>query len=164
MKLWWQTGFLICSGMIVACATNSNRITYAEVAAMRLRGQQESAALDVQPLRAPAVTALLAKVDVREHGGDLDAANRALDQALSVAPDDPLLIQRRAEIYLQLGRFGEAIRAARRSYAVGPRAGPICTRNWLTIAMAAEHQRNKALRTSAQRQRHDCTPTKRVSY
>ena len=89
--------------------------------------------LAVQPLRDPMVE------DLREQARDARAAARledaasALDRALAIVPDDPALLQERAEAALLQRDFERAGRLAERAYALGAQVGPLCRRHWATI-------------------------------
>ena len=89
--------------------------------------------LAVQPLRDPMVE------DLREQARDARAAARhedaasALDRALAIVPDDPALLQERAEAALLQRDFALAGRFAERAFALGAQVGPLCRRHWATI-------------------------------
>ena len=94
--------------------------------------------LDVQPLRDPQVADLRAAATEAEARRDFDAARASVDQALQLAPDDPDLLQWRAELFLERRDFDDAARLAQRSYDTGPKSGGLCRRNLATIRLAAE--------------------------
>ena len=106
----------------------------AAVTAIRAAGRADAGELDVQPLRDPRVE------DLREQGAALEArrmyraAADVLDAALATTPDDPALLQERAELALLLEQLPEAERHARRALAAGAGVGPLCRRHWETIA------------------------------
>ncbi|HET7299942.1 MAG TPA: tetratricopeptide repeat protein, partial [Oleiagrimonas sp.] len=47
--------------------------------------------------------------------------------------DAPDLLQDRAELAIRLGNYAKAEQLARRSYALGPKLGSLCARNWQTV-------------------------------
>lgn len=100
----------------------------AAVQAVRAAGEAESTELDVQPLRDPEVGDLREQAVAHEAAGRLDAAARALDEALRIGPLDPVVLQERAELALLQGRLADALDHASRSHAAGPRVGPLCRR------------------------------------
>lgn len=106
------------------------------VAAIRAAGGTEDTELAVQPLRDPRVGDLHAQaVRAEAEGRHADAA-AALDAALAVAPEDPALLQERAELAVLLGAMDEAERLAIRAYELGARVGPLCRRHWATVEQA----------------------------
>ena len=56
------------------------------------------------------------------------------NEARALTPDNPLIDQEYAELQLMRGNFDEALKAAHRSNETGPGVGPLCQRNWMTIA------------------------------
>jgi Flp pilus assembly protein TadD len=106
------------------------------VAAIRAAGGAEDTELAVQPLRDPRVGDLHAQaVRAEAEGRHADAA-AALDAALAVAPEDPALLQERAELAVLLGAMEEAERLATRAHELGARVGPLCRRHWATVEQA----------------------------
>ena len=110
----------------------------AAVAAIRAAGTASGGELDVQPLRDPQVSDLGEEAARLEAGRLYQAASERVDQALAVAPDDPNLLQQRAELALLLGEADEAERLALRARAAGTEVGPLCRRNWETVVRARE--------------------------
>lgn len=104
------------------------------LASIQAAGEKEKSVIDVNPLRDPGVAALqdAAQADVR--AGQFDAAAGKLDQALKLSPNSPDLLQDRAELAIRLKDYGTAEQLARKSWELGPRLGPLCARNWQTIA------------------------------
>jgi hypothetical protein len=105
----------------------------AMVAAIRAAAGRDDAELAVQPLRDPEVE------DLREQALALEARHRypeaaaALDKALALVPEDPALLQERAEAALLEHDPVRAERLARHAFAIGARVGPLCRRHWATI-------------------------------
>lgn len=89
--------------------------------------------LSVQPLRDPMVDDLREQAEALQARGDHVAAAAALDHALELAPDDPALLQERAEVAILQGDFDRANTLAERAYASGAQVGPLCRRHWATI-------------------------------
>jgi hypothetical protein len=96
--------------------------------------------IEVAPLRDPGVADLLQTAEQAEAGGDLDAAERAIRRAVELAPDDPDLMQRHAELLLAQRALDEAEQLAALSYERGPRLGSLCRRNWTTVRLAREER------------------------
>lgn len=103
------------------------------VDAVRMAGATSDTELAIRPLRDPA-TADLRELAAGHHGRGAHAeAALALDAALALAPDDPALLQERAEAALFLGDFRLAEAHARRAHALGSQVGPMCRRHWATV-------------------------------
>lgn len=96
--------------------------------------------IEVAPLRDSSVADLLQTAEQAEAGGDLDAAERAIRRAVELAPDDPDLMQRHAELLLAQRALDEAEQLAALSYERGPRLGSLCRRNWTTVRLAREER------------------------
>ncbi len=108
--------------------------TAAAVRAVRAAGEVDARELDVQPLRDPEVQDLREDAAALEARGMVQGAADALDRALAITPDDPALLQERAELALLLGDTGAAAGLAQRAFERGSQVGPLCRRHWETIA------------------------------
>ena len=64
--------------------------------------------------------------------GDLPSYRRAR-AGLAIVPEDPALLQERAEAALLLKDPAAAEALARRAYALGAKVGPLCRRHWTTV-------------------------------
>lgn len=128
--------------LLAACSqppapTQATRPTVTDdqmLASIQAAGQKEKSAIDVNPLRDPGVAALqdAAEGDLRV-GKYSDAATK-LDQAIKISPNSPDLLQDRAELAIRLKDYASAEQLAHRSWELGPKLGPLCARNWQTIA------------------------------
>jgi tetratricopeptide (TPR) repeat protein len=142
----------------------------AAVATIRAAGQAASIELDVQPLRDPQVTDLQDRAAGHEAAGRLARAAEALDDALAISPDDPLLLQQRAEVALLAGDLDAATRFALRSEAVGPQVGPLCRRQREALVQVEQLrvQAGEVLAAThldaARRERDACTVTPPPRY
>jgi tetratricopeptide (TPR) repeat protein len=126
------------------------------LAAIRAAGDKEKSAIDVNPLRDPGVAALqdAAEGDIRT--GQYDAAAGKLDQALKISPDSPDLLQDRAELAIHLKDYAKAEQLAHRSWELGPKLGPLCARNWQTIAELRQHAGDDAAAANATKSVQQC--------
>lgn len=127
------------------------------LAAVHAAAGAEDTELNVQPLRDPQVEDLREQAARALAGGDAEAAGEALNQALLVVPDDPAVLQERAEVALLQAQYERAETLARRAYDVGSKVGPLCRRHWATIEqsrLARDQAENAA---SAQAQLRTCT-------
>ena len=106
------------------------------VAAVRAAAGNDGKEFAVQPLRDPMVEDLRQDAARLEIRNEYAAAASALDRALAITPDDPAVLQERAEVALLLGDFDEAESLARRAYALGAKVGPLCRRHWAAIEQA----------------------------
>jgi len=108
----------------------------AAVAAVHAAGAAGEHELVIKPLGDPEVEDLRAQaVQLHAQGQHADAA-AVLDQALAITPDDPALLQERAEAALLQQDFTRAEQLAQRAFAAGAQVGPLCRRHWETIAQA----------------------------
>lgn len=127
------------------------------VAEVRAQGADAPDSLDVQPLRDPQVEDLLAAATRHENAKDFDAADEAMGKALALVPNDPELLQLRAEIALARAQYELAERLANNSYERGPKLGGLCRRNWATIRLAREMLGQPAGAATAGSQGQRCT-------
>jgi tetratricopeptide (TPR) repeat protein len=135
--------FLSClCALLAACtttppATPSVALTDASpeamVATIRAAAGNDERELAVQPLRDPMVEDLrqsATRLETQQHYAEAAAA---LDQALAIVPEDPALLQERAEAALLLKDPAAAEALARRAYDLGAKVGPLCRRHWTTV-------------------------------
>lgn len=164
----WLLALAGCASAPVAPAVKVD--TAAALAAVRAAGMAAPDELAVRPLVDPGVADLQQQAAAHEAAGRFEQAAAALDEALRIAPDDPALLQARAEAALAGGRFGEALRLAERSHALGPKVGPLCRRQQETrvqVALAqAQHgdAAAPARAEAARRERAACTVTPPPRY
>ena len=76
---------------------------------------------------------LLDHAHADEIAGHWHAAAATLDKALTLAPDAPDVLQDRAEVAVALAQWAQAETLAQRSWALGPKVGALCARNWQTV-------------------------------
>ncbi|NII10042.1 tetratricopeptide repeat protein [Oleiagrimonas sp. C23AA] len=128
--------------MLAACAPTPTQVkrkgppppTHAQMmAAIRHAGKTDHSAVQVRPVRDPAAQAYLDQAHAANDAGKYQQAADALDHALKITPKAPDLLQDRAELALELGNYARAESLAQQSYALGPKLGPLCARNWQTI-------------------------------
>jgi len=114
------------------------------VASIRAAAGDADAELAVQPLRDSTVE------DLRQQAVHLEgkrlyrAAATALDQALAIHPEDPALLQDRAEVAVLLREFDDAEVLARRAFDLGAKVGPLCRRHWATVKAVREQRKEAA--------------------
>lgn len=101
--------------------------------------------LDVQPVRDAMVEDLRQQAEARHRADDHAAAVAALDHALTLSPDDPSLLQERAEAALWVRDADGAARFAQRALDLGSRTGPLCRRHWTTLQVVHELGEHRAL-------------------
>lgn len=134
---------LLAAALLAACASApppaptpvslTTATPEAMVAAIRAAATRDEAELSVQPLRDADVEDLRQQAQAAETAHRYPQAAAALDQALALVPDDPALLQERAEAALLLRDPVMAERLARKAYAIGAKVGPLCRRHWATI-------------------------------
>lgn len=127
--------------LLAACATapapqpqaRAKADPAAMVAAVRAAAGSGEGELAVQPLRDPMVEDLRQQAVAAERAGNAAQAAAALDKALAITPDDPAVLQERAEAALLLQDFAGAESRARRAFELGAKVGPLCRRHWATV-------------------------------
>ncbi len=151
--------FVVClaAAMLAGCAsqspaplvvTSAPSQMYAEVQAVAGHDGRE---FTVQPLRDPQVEDLRTTAQAALAGQDVAAAAGLLDQALEIVPDDPALLQERAELALLLSQFDLAERLALRALELGSATGPLCRRHWETARQVRRWRRELSATDTAQR-------------
>lgn len=130
--------------LLAACAANEPRLEPAPppaaardwVTEIRTQATGLDHALVVEPLADPAVEDLKRRAQAAEAAGDFTMARAEYERSLALRPEDPVAWQALAELSLRAGQWKAAAGEAQRSYDLGPRNGPLCLRNWLTIRAA----------------------------
>ncbi len=103
---------------------------------IRTAGEGLDSAVQVQPLRDPAIDGFLADAKKAESMHDFGKAAEATASALKLAPEAPDILQYAAEIEVGRGDWQRAETLAVRSYSLGPKVGSLCARNWQTVVEA----------------------------
>ena len=128
----------------------------AAVQAIRAANAGEDSALQVNPLRDPAVEGFLAQARAAEKQQQLDAAYAAIGKARALAPDAPDLLQYEAEIEFLRGETVKAEKLAYDSFKKGPQVGTLCVQNWQTIVEARKIFNDADYRAVAEAKRDQC--------
>ncbi|MEE4174069.1 MAG: tetratricopeptide repeat protein [Xanthomonadales bacterium] len=136
----WRWLPLPAIAFLTACATQAPAPIEERELNDRVRtpAREQSAGVQVYPLKNPAVAELTEQADQAEARGDLGQAAVLLERALRIQPRDPELLQHMAEVQLQRGQYEQALSFATRSHDIGPRVGELCARNWRTMSLAQE--------------------------
>jgi len=127
------------------------------LAAVRAAAGGEDNELSVHPLRDPMVEDLRAQAERALAAGDAAAAAAALDQAIALVPEDPSVLQERAEAALLQADYAQAEKLARRAFDLGSRVGPLCRRHWATIEQSRLARNEDINARSARAQLDGCT-------
>lgn len=109
--------------------------TPAEIVAAVREAGQAGAELVVTPLVDAQVKDLRLAAKAAEAAAAFEQADAALVAALAISPDDPDLLQWRAELAVLRGEQAEAQALVQRSIARGPKSGPLCRRNWTLLKL-----------------------------
>jgi tetratricopeptide (TPR) repeat protein len=139
----------LCAAMLAACTSappiQAWRGPAPEelVAEIRAAGASAPGELDVQPLRDPMVEDLRAQAVRWEQQQRYVEAAAALDKALGITPNDPALLQERAEVAVLQKDLDKAGMLARNAYALGAKVGPLCRRHWATIRQQLAHRQRQ---------------------
>ena len=150
---------------VTACATSEPAPpppppvdTIALVGAIRAAAGPDDAEdeLAIRPLRDPMVEDARLQAQRLERERKYDDAAAALDQAIAVVPDDPALLQERAEAAVLAGQFDVAESFALRAHGLGAQVGPLCRRHWATVRTAREQRGDVAGATEATKQLDAC--------
>jgi hypothetical protein len=161
--------------LLAACSTGASTSASGTPARARMGAgpallQQVRAAgemgreLDVQPLRDPQVEDLRASATAAEARGDYAGAQRALEQALQISPKDPDLLQWQAEMALVAHDWVHAQEYATQSFALGPKLGGLCRRNWATLRLGAAARGDAAGAGQAQQHGAACAVAPPTRY
>lgn len=134
------------------------------VAAVRAADTASDTELAVRPLRDPATADLRDIAAAQQAQGALAEAAATLDRALAVSPDDPALLQERAEAALLLGDFAAAETHARRAHALGSQVGPLCRRHWATVEQVRLAAGDRAGADAAQVRVAECRVDRPARY
>jgi predicted Zn-dependent protease len=156
----------LCLFALGACSTRSqpekpaltrpDADLVAAVQAIRAANAGDDSALQVNPLRDPAVEGFLAQAQAAEKQQQLDAAYAAISKARALAPDAPDLLQYEAEIEFLRGKTVEAEKLAYDSFKKGPQVGTLCVQNWQTIVEARKIFNDVDYRAVAEAKRDQC--------
>jgi hypothetical protein len=164
-----KSPILICCGiaaLLTACSsspreekpalTRRDPDRMAAVQAIRAANAGENSALQVNPLRDPAVEGFLAQSAQAEKLGQFDEAFAAISKARKLAPEAPDLLQSEAEIEFLRGNTVQAEKLAYESFKKGPQVGTLCVQNWQTIVEARKIFNDPAYGAIAEGKREQC--------
>ncbi len=128
----------------------------AAVKVIRAANAGEDSALQVNPLRDPAVEGFVEKARQAEQQQQLDDAYVAIGKARALAPEAPDLLQSEAEIEFLRGNIIDAEKLAYESFKKGPQVGTLCVQNWQTIIEARKSFNDTGYLTHAETRREQC--------
>jgi hypothetical protein len=131
------------------------------VAEIRTEAAKAGDVLIIEPVQNPAVTVLLGKIQQADAQGEHGKARAMTVQAEQIEPENPVVIQFKAEMQLRAQGFAMAEVLAQKSYDASAQTGPLCVRNWLTIAEARSARENLTGAQQARVRAKDC-PLKAV--
>jgi Flp pilus assembly protein TadD len=163
---------LACAMVLAGCASPSApldagapRLAPAEMlAAIHAAGGRDDTELAVQPLRDPMVEDLREQARRFEANGRAADAAAALDHALRLVPDDPALLQERAEAAISLGDLATAQANAQRAWDIGGKVGPLCRRHAETLRQVRLATNDTAGAAAAAERREACTVAAPARY
>ena len=110
------------------------------VAAIHAAAGADDRELAVQPLRDPRIEDLRETAQQARAARDFAAAADALNQALLLVPEDPAVLQERAEVALLQGDYARADTLAQRAFQLGSQVGPLCRQHWETVRQVRQHE------------------------
>lgn len=164
--------FLLSTPLMVACTQPSAPSPQAvkpvahdptaAVRAIRAAGEGLDSAVQVQPLRDPAIDGFLKKARDAEAANDYAGAAGAANSALKLAPDAPDILQYLAEIEIERGNWQQAEQIAIKSFTLGPKVGSLCARNWQTMVEARTAMSDAATVAQAKQRLKECRVAPRL--
>lgn len=131
-----------CAAALAACsqpappaktAAKPDRDPTAAVTAIRAAGANLDSALEVKPLRDPAVDGLLKQARDLEAQGQPAQALDAVRRAEKIAGPAPDILQFEAELLVEMREWRQAGDIAQKAYNAGPKVGALCARNQQTL-------------------------------
>lgn len=128
----------------------------AAVKRIRAANAGDDSALQVNPLRDPAVEGYLVKADQAEQLQQFDDAQNAIRKALALSPEAPDILQKDAEIEFLRGDIVDAEKRAYESFKKGPQVGSLCVQNWQTIIEARKSFGDTGYLPHAESRREQC--------
>lgn len=129
----YVSGIILSTLLLVGCQSSRPPLTLADQ--IRGVGAGQAQGLQIYGLRNPIVTDLMANALVAEKNKAYQQALNYLDQALTIEPNAPDILQQRAEVKIEQGRWSEAKVDILQSIELGPRLGQLCQRNWRALAL-----------------------------
>ena len=162
---------LLCAMAVAGCATPianppeaGQPVPEVMVAAIRAAAIHVGAEVVIQPLRDPMVDDLRERAQQLEQERHYPEAVVALEHALQLVPDDPALLQERAELAVLERDFASAARLAYQAWESGAKIGPLCRRHWETLHQLRLADGDAPGAASAQAQRDACAVTGPARY
>ncbi len=137
-------------------AAKPDRDPNAAVAAIRAAGAKLESAVEVKPLRDPAVDGWLKQARDLEAQGQPAQALVAVRKAEKIAANAPDIIQYEAELLIETRDWQQALADAQKSYDLGPKVGALCARNQQTLFEARTQLGDSAGATQARAQLAAC--------
>ena len=128
----------------------------AAVKRIRAANAGDDSALQVNPLRDPAVEGYLVKAEQAEQLQQLDDALKVIRKARELAPEAPDILQKQAEIEFLRGDVVDAEKRAYESFKNGPQVGTLCVQNWQTIIEARKTFSDTDYLPHAESRREQC--------
>ncbi len=131
------------------------------VAEIRQQAAKAGDVLVIEPVQNPAVTILLEKIQRADAAGQHAQARAMTLEAELIEPTNPVVIQFKAESQLNSNGYAMAEVLAQKSFDASAQTGPLCVRNWLTIAEARLARANLEGAAQAKARAQEC-PQKAV--
>ena len=132
----------VCSALLAACsqpappakaAAKPDRDPTAAVTAIRAAGAKVESAVEVKPLRDPAVDGLLKQAREMEAQAQPAQALESVRKAEKIGGATPEVLQFEAELLIELREWRQAGEIAQKAFDSGPKVGAICARNQQTL-------------------------------
>lgn len=162
----WRTLAMGAALLVAGCATAPPEpptpvgpppLTATQIVAATEAAGRDGIELVVTPLVDPHVKDLRERAEKAQAANRPQRADRELLKALEITPDDPDLLQWRAELAVLRDAREEAEALAKRSIALGPKSGPLCRRNWTLVKLLREARGEAENAASAAAMLERCT-------
>lgn len=159
-------GLLALAALLAGCATpppapvapaGPPPLTDAQIVEATQAAGRDGVELVVTPLVDPHVEDLRERAAKAQAAGKPTRADRELLKALAITPEDPDLLQWRAELAVLREARAEAEALAKQSIALGPKSGPLCRRNWTLLKLLREARGEAENAASAAAMLERCT-------
>lgn len=164
---------MTCAAVLAACsqpappaktAAKPDRDPTAAVTAIRAAGANLDSALEVKPLRDPAVDGLLKQARDLEAQGQPAQALDAVRRAEKIAGPAPDILQFEAELLVEMREWRQAGEVAQKAYDAGPKVGALCARNQQTLVEVRNALSDAAGAAQAQAQVAACKQAAPARY
>lgn len=134
------------------------------VAAVRTGAEASAISVELEPVQNPGVVYLREESARLEAAAKFAEAAKKIEMALGIEPENPHLLQLKAEALLRAEKYLDAEKLAMKSFDTGARIGRWCTRNWLLIAESRDALGDLKTSESARQRSKGCPVGPLIRY